>query len=283
MDWRKTRRQLIEYGIDAKRLPHKWRIGIDLHGVILSKANLRDADLHGVNLSKANLSEANLHDADLRGVNLSKANLSEANLHGAILSEANLHDADLHSATLCVALLPYAVLSEANLSNADLRWAYLYDADLRRAILHSTDLYDADLCWADLSEADLNNANLNRAHLSNADLSGIKINHLTIGIHEAPEGALIGWGKKSGHIVKMLIPANAPRSCATTRKHRAAWVGVLEIDDGEMLRLEHQAVYGSVIYEVGEITYSSSWDPDRWTEYGCGIHFFLTRSEAEAW
>ena len=111
---------------------------------------------------------------------------------------------------------------------------------------------------------------------------GRSANYITIGTHPAPQGDLIGWGKKSGAIVKLLIPADAPRSCATTRKHRAAWVNVLEID-GDVTRLEHSTEYGDVVYEAGEITHADSWDEDRWQECSHGIHFFLTREEAEAW
>ena len=135
-------------------------------------------------------------------------------------------------------------------------------------------------CWG--RGADLYQANLRWADLRWADLSGAKINHLTVGVHSAPEGDLIGWGLKSGHVVKLLIPHNSPRSCATTRKFRSAWVKTLEIDGGAA-RLEHSTEYGVIVYEVGEITHADSWDEDRWNECSHGIHFFLTQEEAEAW
>jgi len=185
---------------------------------------------------------------DLSGVSLRGANLSCAYLRGANLSEADLHGA----------FLSFAILNEANLSNANLCAAYLRGATLRDA---------------NLSGADLSGTTLRGALLHDADLSGIRTNCLTTGIHKAPEGALIGWGKKSGHIVKMLM-----------RKYRAAWVKTLEIDDGVTLRVEHWTGYGTVIYyEVGAMTRADSWDEDRWNECSHGIHFFLTREEAEAW
>jgi len=147
-----------------------------------------------------------------------------------------------------------------------------------RINLCEADLRGADLRWANLCEA-----NLCEADLCEADLCEAKISHLTVGVHAAPEGDLIGWGCKSGHIIKLLIPHNSPRSCATTRKHRAAWVKTLEIDGGGMTRLEHNAEYGVTIYEVGEVTQADSWDENRWHECSGGIHFFLTREEAESW
>ena len=181
-----------------------------------------------------------------------------------------------------------ANLSGADLSGADLRGADLSGADLRGADLRRADLSGADLSGADLWCADLSGANLQRADLSGADLRGAdlrcadltnsKSNYLTCGIHSAPEGELIGWKKlKNGTIAKLLIPREARRSCATTRKHRAEWVVVLE-GEGE-------TNYKSLItkYAPGQTIKPDSWDADRWHECSHGIHFFLTRQEAEVW
>ena len=227
MNWSETRKRIIEYGIDAERLPEEWQY----------LTNLRHANLCYANLRHANLRHANLSDANLSGANLSGANLCYANLSGA------------------------------NLRNTDLRNANLRNTDLRNTDLRNTDLRDA---------------NLHNALLAGADLGNIRINYLTIGIHAAPLGDLICWAKKSGHIIKILVPADAPRSCATTRKSRAAWVKTLEID-GDVTRLEHSTEYGITIYEIGEITHADRWDENRWNECSHGIHFFLTKEEAEAW
>jgi len=177
-----------------------------------------------------------------------------------------------------------ANLRVADLSSADLRGANLSHADLHGANLHYANLRYADMIYADLHGADLSGANLSEAYLRGADLSNIRFDYLTTGIHPAPQGTLIVWGKKSGHIVKMRVDEGVPRSCATTRKHRSASVLVLEIDDGKMTRLEHDPDQGvPVIYEVGKVTATDSWDECRWNECSHGIHWFLTREEAEMW
>jgi len=205
-------------------------------------ADLRGADLRDAGLRGANLRGADLRDADLRG----------ANLRGANLRGANLRDADL--------------------SGADLRGANLSDADLRDAGLRGANLRDADLSGADLRGADLRGA----------DIENAQWNYTTVGIHAAPEGELIGWGKKSNEIVKMLIPRDARRSCATTRKFRAERIITLEIEGG-LNRIEHSTEYGTVVYEVGKETLPDKFDDNRWNECSNGIHFFLTREEAERW
>lgn len=40
---------------------------------------------------------------------------------------------------------------------------------------------------------------------------------------------------------------------------------------------------GKTVYRVDEIVHCDKWDEDRWNECSGGIHFFLTREEAEAW
>ena len=159
--------------------------------------------------------------------------------------------------------------------------ADLSGVDLSGADLSSVDLSRANLSRANLSGANLSRANLFRAILSGANLSGVKYDYNTIGIHPAPEGDLIVWGKKGGTLVKMLVPKEAKRSCATTRKHRAEYVKVLEVIGAEEAVVENE--YGKTVYRSGEIVRCHEWDDDRWNECGGGIHFFLTRKEAEVW
>jgi hypothetical protein len=93
-----------------------------------------------------------------------------------------------------------------------------------------------------------------------------------------PEGDIIGYKVlMSGVICKLLIPSDAKRHNATGRKCRAEYAVVLE---GEGLA-KHDA---SFIYKVGEtVRPTQPFDEDRWNECGAGIHFFLTRGEAEAY
>ena len=214
-------------------------------------ADLRRADLQG-----ADLRRADLHKADLRRADLHKANLREANLRGADLREANLR--------------------EANLREANLRGADLYGADLRGADLHRADLRGADLQGADLRGAYWYGANLYGADLRRALTGGTKgLAATTI----AGEGQLVGWKKcQDGVIVKLSVPAEAKRSNATTRKCRAEYVEVLDVigaDEGVSIFDEN------VVYKVGGTVRCHKWNDNRWNECSGGIHFFLTREEAE--
>ena len=187
------------------------------------------------------------NEANGTRADLSGANLIGANLRGAYLSEANLSGANLSEANLREANLRGAYLREANLSGADLRGANLSGANLRGA-------KNADLAWA-----------------------------LTI---VAPQGDLVAWKKvktpdDTPCIVKLKIPAEAKRSNATGRKCRAEWAEVLEVIGAEYAISKGHGP--DTEYRPGQIVRPDSWDDDRWEECSHGIHFFITREEAEAW
>jgi Family of unknown function (DUF5758)/Pentapeptide repeats (8 copies) len=190
--------------------------------------------------------------ADLSGADLSRANLSWANLSRANLSRANLSGSDLSGANLSRAGLSGAGLSRANLSRAGLS--------------------GAGLSGADLSRANLSRANLSRANLSGADLSGANLPSFQI----CPEeGDFIAWKKVKGGVLKLLIPASAKRTSSLVgRKCRAEFVQVLE---GEGVS-NHD---GKTVYKPGSVVYPDKYDDDIRVECTSGIHFFMTRKEAE--
>jgi hypothetical protein len=178
--------------------------------------------------------------------------------------------ADLARADLARADLAGADLAGANLAGADLAGADLAGADLAGA-----NLAGADLAGANLARADLAGANLARANMFRATLDPIAIARLSI----VPEtGAFEGWKKVWGGsgtaIVRLRIPADAKRSNAAGRKCRASHAVVLE---GE----GYSGHDNSTVYSPGQTVRAHAWCEDRWKECAGGIHFFLTRIEAE--
>ena len=184
----------------------------------------------------------------------------------ADLSGANLSDADLSCAYLSCAYLSGAYLSCADLSGADLGGA---------------NLSGANLGGADLSRADLSGANLRGANLSGADLSGAVDAEYALAQHSIlPEtGPIWGWKKcRNNVLVKLVVGDTAKRSHATGRKCRAEHVKVLEVI-GAKIGISTYDI--NTQYRAGQIVLCDKWNEDRWTECGGGIHFFLTRIEAE--
>ena len=261
------------YGITTERFNDilaKHTEWVNSHGVKGVRANLSGADLSGADLKGANLRGADLWcaslwNANLRGANLGCTNLGCADLSGADLRGAILEGADLRSADLNDADLTYTNLKSANLSGVDLEYANLDGADLRYADLRCANLWGADL-WC-------------------VDLRGAKINfHIA-----CPEkGSFIAF-KKAGnnynnYIVELLIPEDARRCSATSKKCRCDKAKVLSITKLDGTSDGVDTVYSlydeTFAYKIGETVEVKNFDNNRWNECSTGIHFFLTRQEA---
>ena len=152
-------------------------------------------------------------------------------------------------------------LEQATKARADLAGAYLEGANLERA-----DLAGANLAGANLAGANLEGAN-------GAELAIAKTRIL-------PDGDLIGWKKcAKGVIVKLRIPADAKRSHAFWRKCRAEFADVLEVIGAEFAYTNNHGPRTE--YRVGQRVTPDKWDDNWQDECSHGIHFFITRLEAE--
>jgi len=209
----------------------------------------------------ANAKRANLNHKDLSGMDLSNANLSYAHLSNAKLSYANLTGANLSGANLTC----------ANLSNANLRGVDLRSADLR----------GANLSGANLTCVDLRSASLSYAHLYNANLTDAILPDFQLCPQNEPFEAykkVLGSGRFGGVVLKLRI--EGPRTSSLVgRKCRTSKAFVVEAYGSEAK--EFQSLYDSnFVYRVGEYVEVSNYDPDIRVECTSGIHFFMTREEA---
>ena len=134
-------------------------------------------------------------------------------------------------------------------------------------------------------------ANLRDADLRGADLCGAKnIDQLTWSLYttmyplQCPEtGSYTAYKKAGGLIVELLVPTDAQRSSATSRKCRASKAVVLSITtiSGEPISKSVPSDYdSSFIYTIGETVTVDDFDGNRWNECAPGIHHFITRGEA---
>ena len=175
------------------------------------------------------------------------ANFQGANLQGANFQGANLQGANLRSANLQGANLRGANLQGANLQGANLQGAYLQGANLQ---------------YANLQGANLQDTNLQDA----------------CGLYQIvpEEGSFTVFKKlKEDIICKLLVPADAERVGGYTgRKCRASKSIVLE--GNGISKFDN-----NFIYQVDKEVIPDSWNNDPRVECSNGIHFFLTRKEAE--
>ena len=154
------------------------------------------------------------------------------------------------------------------------------------AVKSGANLYGANLSRANLSGADLSGADLSRANLSGANLYGAKLSgakeadYIIAQTRILPDGDIIGWKMcRENVLVKLLIPKEAKRSHAFGRKCRAEFATVLEVIGGPQGVSKEN---GNFIYKVGETVKPTKPFNEDWTvECTSGIHFFITRIEAE--
>jgi len=185
-----------------------------------------------------------------------------------IAAFANLHGANLRGADL----------SGANLRGANLRGADLSGANLRGANLRGADLSGANLRGADMHRANLRGANLRGANLSGAQ--NIPPLPWTIIV---PQGTLTVFKKLAvpgGTAVATLrIPEHALRSNGIGRKCRASEALVVDCPEGAYSQHDNTFFY----HKGTTVKPREPFCEDRWSECASGIHFFLTREEAEAY
>ena len=234
---------------------------------------------------KAVFSNKNLQGIDFSGANLQKAVFSGANLQGAIFCDANLQEAEFIGANL----------QEAVFCDANIHDSYFYDAELHEAIFSGANLQKANFIGANLSGVSFYNANLQEVNICNANLCGAdlrraRLNNIKYNIYtsffalQCPEkGSFIAYKKIGNYIVELLIPEDAKRSSATTRKCRASKAKILfieDIDSGKEIKKIYSNYNETIAYKVGKTIEVKDFDEDRWNECLTGIHFFMTKQEA---
>ena len=152
-------------------------------------------------------------------------------------------------------------------------------ASLEEAVKQGANLQDANLQGANLQDANLQGANLWGANLQGASLKQISARNSIVA-----EGDIVGWKKlQGGLIAKLSIPAKAKRlNSIRSRKCRAEYAIVLAIYDGKKKVKEGYGKHDpTFLYTTGATVTPDSFDPDTRVECSHGIHFFITRPEAE--
>ena len=127
---------------------------------------------------------------------------------------------------------------------------------------------------ANLRDANLLGANLLGANLLGADLWNAVLPH-----HDLPDGSLTVWKRCQDRLVQLRIPQRAQRVMPlTSRKCRAELAEVLWVEGNKSVTSER-----GLTYAPDTEVWPDVYDPDPRVACSHGIHFFLTRAEAEEW
>lgn len=241
------------------------------------------------------------------GLDYSGRSMTNIHVSHKEIKACSFFNSDLSNSCFCGVTFDNVDFSHSNLSGSEFidctfGKVLFCGADLTKALFHNCDLFLSDLSGANLSDsrllvsasdskfsfANFHNANFYRSHFGmGVEFENIINTETSEYFNNIPQGVdLAGWKKcENGVIVKLLIPADAKRSIATTDKCRAEYVEVLDVY-GDLIGTTHWPFLANSYthYVPGHYVWPiNGFDDNRWNGCSSGIHFFLTRKEAEAY
>jgi hypothetical protein len=236
----------------------------DLTALDMTGANMTDAIMSGATMTRANMTGTNMTRAIMTGAIMARANMAGANMTGAIMVRANMPGAIMSGANM----------TDVNMTDAIMTRAVMTDANMTRAVMT-----DAIMVRANMTRAIMTGAIMDRANMTDAIMTGAILPHFAI---VPEEGTFIAFKKVYGAVLKIEVPATARRTSSLVgRKCRAEFVRVLEAVSGDTNAPYLGLHDDKTQYIPGKITTADSFDGDIRVECTHGIHFFMTRQEAE--
>lgn len=230
----------------------------------VSIEELRDAMDHRGPGERLSFREVEFEPMDLSGWDLSNMDFTLSSLQNVVLSGVDFHDSSVENA-----LFDGCTLHGANFQNANMK--------------------TASFRYCDMGECNIKGANLYGAVLEYADLEGIVSDEMTQWFRlRCPEkGPFLAYKKcVNDRMVQLLVPADAKRTSATLPSCRCSKAKVLTIksfDFKENFEEAWSLVDENFVYKKGEWVEVKDFNEDRWMDSTTGIHFWMSREEAEAY
>lgn len=208
--------------------------------------------------------EYEIWDMDLSGEDLSYMDFTLSSFQNTVLNGVNFENSIVENA-----LFDGCPMKGANLKNARMVTASFRYCDMRECNIEGADLFGAVLEFAKLDGI-----------ISNDDTKWFRL-------HCPETGAFLAYKKcVNDRMVQLLVPADAKRTSATLRSCRCNKAKVLTIKSFDFKENFDEAwslVDENFVYKRGEWVEVKDFNEDRWQDSTTGIHFWMTRAEAEAY
>jgi len=209
-----------------------------------------------------------------------------------VLKEIEISDMDLSGWDLSDIDFTYSVFHRisfdgANMERSSVLNALFDECSLRKTNFRNANLQSAALRYADMEGAFIEGANLYGAILEYAKLRNIISDEKTkcFRLHCPEKGPFLGYKKcLNNRLVQLLIPADARRTSATLPTCRCDKAKVLTIKSFDFKEKYDEAwslVDENFVYRAGEWVEVKNFNENRWMDSTRGIHFWMTREEAE--
>ncbi len=180
-------------------------------------------------------------------------------------------------------------LNGVNFENSTVENALFDGCPMRGASFKNAKMVTASFRYCDMRECNIEGANLYGAVLEFARLDGIISNDDTkwFRLHCPETGAFLAYKKcVNDRMVQLLVPADAKRTSATLpscRCNKAKVLTIKSFDFKENFDEAWSLVDENFVYKKGEWVEVKDFNENRWQDSTTGIHFWLTRAEAEAY
>lgn len=178
--------------------------------------------------------------------------------------------------------------SYAEFEEADLTGALFRNCDLTEAAMRNAKCVSTRFICTKFNDAEMNGADFYKAVFVESDPDMGIYSWNTRGLVPVcpTEGEFIAWKVADECIIKLRIPADARRSSGTNRKCRCDKAEVLSINhiwEGTPVDAVCSDYDSQFTYRVGCMVEEPGFDTDRWNVCAPGIHFFMSRREAESY
>lgn len=227
-----------------------------------------------------------------RNCNLTNAVFKNTDFYSVVIHDVRFASCDMEGVSF-----KHCDITHSQFASSDMTSSYFYNTSVSRCSFDSADLTNSKLVSVTFWNVTFYEACLENVRLENHHMIDVYFNygtkHIPINIPMAcpSEGSFIGWKVARDmhnpvyYLIKLQIPASAKRSSATTRKCRCDKAKVVGIYNLTGVKARKQMVVNyaydtETVYEVGKMVYPNSFDPNRWEECSCGIHFFINKQDA---
>lgn len=252
-------------------------VGTNLKGAKLNRTVFMDVDLTDAVLDDVNALYGTIEHSNLTRVHAVCANFNHCRMWNNCWKDSNLAFSQMLLAKLCDGDFEGADLINCNLYMADIDYACFDNADLSYADMRLTEYS----YWASFKGADMKYVILDGSPINDNAVEGAK--NLHIPMLCPGEGSFIGWKKcRDNRVMKIQVTEGASRTGGYADAIRASEIFILEIYDGDKTCSEAVCLSDEeLIYHKGDVVRDTEeFDPSLLHD-GEGIHFFLSRTEAE--
>lgn len=245
-----------------------------------------------------NLEEMFLRYVSFKGCTFDGVDFISWNGHGVRFEDCTFKNCSIQDSNFTFVSMRNCELAGLEIMNSNVRgWGLLgckvqsFKAEFsnlavfhfRDCTIECTSFYGINFALSRFNNVHLNSVDFTETNLKDCEFTDVTSVDVKLPEFQIPQDCdLIGWKSTDGGVLKILVPADAKRTASVVgRKCRAERVKVI---GGARDGWDYISRWdGTTVYRNGETVVSDSYDPDPLVECTHGIHFFLTREEAENW